>query len=198
MHNKIKTLDVGCGEGQWLEENGGSHVVGVDVNLFYLKLALRKAKKGTHFQLADALHLPFKEKSFKEVYVTDVLHHLSEFGVALDEINRILNGRLEITESVNDNILFRIGRQLIKNWRGMPIKSLFTSSQLGGKIRENFIIDKVEYYSYLPISYIFFYFGFKSRIMCYINQTYNDLLRSLRLANVLVSRVKIIAYNINN
>ncbi|MBA7479590.1 Ubiquinone biosynthesis O-methyltransferase, mitochondrial [subsurface metagenome] len=83
-------IDVGCGEGRWLQEHGGPKVIGIDVNLKYLKIAREKAKNGTNFVLCDGHHLPFKDSFFDTAICIEVLEHLVDPVHALAEINRVL------------------------------------------------------------------------------------------------------------
>lgn len=190
----IKTLDIGCGEGKWLKENGGRESVGTDVNLSRIKSAI-ESNKDISFVISDARCLPFKDKSFENIHIVDVLHHIKDFDTVFDEIYRISNGNLEIAETVSDNILFNASRKLMKSWKGDPIRSLFTSSQLEDKIAKNFVIDNIYCYTHLPIFYIFFYFRIENEIIDKINKIYNDILDRLRLSKYLITRVRIIGHN---
>lgn len=84
------SLEIGCGSGYFA--SGVGIDVAVDTSFFALD-ELRK-EYGCHVVVADASNLPFKDGTFKRVYVNDVLHHLKAEGVlgeSCDEINRILD-----------------------------------------------------------------------------------------------------------
>ena len=68
----MKILDVGCGDGgflelqdnrlrvnSWLMENGGEDSYGVDINPIYVEGAKSKIANGTRFLVADGRQLPF-------------------------------------------------------------------------------------------------------------------------------------------
>ncbi len=93
-------LDVGCGLGYLTEALGGGFVVaGIDLDLSALKENL---SRGLNNMLqANAIKLPFKEKSFDIIICSELLEHLRE-GMdkdALREMARILKpgGRILIT-----------------------------------------------------------------------------------------------------
>lgn len=193
MNNGIKILDLGCGDGRWLKENGDSNVVGIDID----PKASSMIPEDTHFILSDARYLPFKNKTFEYVHINQVLHHVAEFDKSLKEVDRVLDGHLEIVETVNDAFLIRMARRLIKNWRGMKVESFFTSSQLESKIRNMFIIERVETYNNLPISDILYFLGVNFRLRYAIYQlntnVCTNLFKRLGLSKYWVTAVKIIA-----
>ncbi|MBM3231755.1 class I SAM-dependent methyltransferase [Candidatus Pacearchaeota archaeon] len=99
IDNKIKgkTLNIGAGEMQWIEnilfiknKNFFSSDLD-DKNLGVENKAINKVK-------ADATKLPFKDGYFSQVIILDVLEHIKDHHKALDEINRVLNknGKLAI------------------------------------------------------------------------------------------------------
>lgn len=86
-------LDFGCNDGAFLatlKSKGIGRLVGVDVS----QDAIRKARE----RLADieAIHisqgaaLPFEDGTFASITALDVIEHIAEQGVVLDELNRVL------------------------------------------------------------------------------------------------------------
>jgi len=194
-------LDLGCGEGKWLIEHGGPNVIGVDINLNFLKEAKLKAKKGTAFVLCDGNHLPFKDKCFSMVHCFGVLHHMDNFESAINEIDRVLNGFLDIKEPVDNCPLFYIARRVAKSWRGMPIKSFFTSYALTREIAKKFVIDRVEVGGYTPLWFPFACPEFRiptrflKNIWNYMEKFYGTFLKKLGIDRKLATWVRIIAHN---
>lgn len=104
-------LDVGCASGWFLsnikKKYPASKCVGVDK----YKEAVRygnKKYKNMKLKQADAHKLPFKAKTFELVICTEVLEHVEDPKIVLQEIERVLtrNGHA-IIEMDSGNILFR-------------------------------------------------------------------------------------------
>jgi SAM-dependent methyltransferase len=85
-----KVLDVGCNDGtmmKLLKEKRECDVYGVDIS----ELAIEAAtEKGLNVQYADAHKLPFKDKSFDVVILSEVLSHVQNPEEVLAEIRRVL------------------------------------------------------------------------------------------------------------
>jgi len=94
LKNDEKILEVGCGNGYYLNllnKLGFSlTLVGIDND----KLALKDAKKiiGSRIKLvlADANKLPFEEQSFNKVIISEVIEHVEDEEKVLSEIYRVL------------------------------------------------------------------------------------------------------------
>jgi len=75
-----KILDIGCGFG-WFEINavkrGVKEIVGVEASEADLQTARKSIKQNNvHFQVADAIDLPFENESFDTVVSWDVIEHI--------------------------------------------------------------------------------------------------------------------------
>ena len=93
-------LDLGCGAGTYcrIMADLGYRVVGVDYSIGSIKKARQlNYDKSIVFNVAEAYHLPFKDKSFDIVICIGVLQTLSNEKNAFIEIDRILK---------SDGILF--------------------------------------------------------------------------------------------
>ena len=95
-----KVLDLGCANGRMFELFGSKNIeyYGVDNSEKLIEIA-KKLYPAGHFQVADALSLPFSDNTFDKVYFISVLHHIpsEEFRQrCFSEINRVLkpNGQL--------------------------------------------------------------------------------------------------------
>ena len=94
----MSVLDVGCGPGSitlgFAEAVGTGEVVGVDIQESQVseanKLSIERKLNNVRFEVGDAYHLPFPDKSFDAVFAYAVLWHLREPLRALAEIRRIL------------------------------------------------------------------------------------------------------------
>jgi ubiquinone/menaquinone biosynthesis C-methylase UbiE len=128
VRNK-KVLDVGCVGGDWRFAEStimlsplhfqlakcARETVGIDFNTKGLTL-MKKRYAGLELFAADAYNLPFKDETFDLIVASDLLEHLGNAGIFLDEINRVLadNGTLvDTVPNVRDStglisLLFRI------------------------------------------------------------------------------------------
>ena len=86
---KIHVLDVGCGTGAVLEQMAAKHftVSGVDIN----DTALAYCRdKGFQVERGSADKMPYASASFDIVFALDVLEHLENPELALQEVKRVL------------------------------------------------------------------------------------------------------------
>lgn len=134
-----RILDVGCGNGEiirYLQKRG--EIIGLDINFE----SLQHASKHGQTVLGDGRSLPFCDGQFDVVISGFVLHHIENYREALSEIHRCLkaNGYLVLIESVENNLLFRLGRTLFRRRDGLPILSRYTYEEFVGSLHEvNFI-----------------------------------------------------------
>lgn len=88
-------LDVGCGNGLWMEQAAQrGDVVGVDLSVPLLVAA--RARSGRPVTCGDAVRLPFRDDSTDAALMLWMLYHVSDKRSALEEITRVLRpgGRL--------------------------------------------------------------------------------------------------------
>ncbi len=84
----MKVLEIGFGEGRFMEYCGKENVAGVDL---WLPGVRRMKEKGFHAVFADAAAgLPFRDGSFDLVYSEQVIEHVWEGQKFLAEIRRVL------------------------------------------------------------------------------------------------------------
>jgi ubiquinone/menaquinone biosynthesis C-methylase UbiE len=88
-------LEIGCGSGAVSRDISEKHkikVVGTDVDEDQIKSAKESARDlgNITFLTADATDLTFKDNSFDIIISINVLHHISNWMDALNEINRVL------------------------------------------------------------------------------------------------------------
>ncbi len=113
-------LDIGCGDGQFLEELHKSRKEANLIGLDYSKYKLKKAKLRLPFEfnqcnLEDGI--PLQESSISVAYSGEVIEHIYNPDLMLDEIYRVLkkNGLLVIStpnlQAWYNRILFLFGIQ---------------------------------------------------------------------------------------
>lgn len=91
-----RILEVGCSWGYILAACHGH--VGVDLNPENIELARQLARE-RDFRVANALSLPFEDRSFDTVLLPDVLEHMpfEDVNKAIIEATRVSRGRVLIT-----------------------------------------------------------------------------------------------------
>ncbi len=93
--NGKKCLDAGCGSARSsvaLAMHGADSIIAVDVSQTGLVEASRRAAEFSQitFKQASVLGLPFEDSTFDFVWCAGVIHHTSDFDVALSELTRVL------------------------------------------------------------------------------------------------------------
>jgi SAM-dependent methyltransferase len=139
-----KLLDVGAGTGRLARplQDAGFEVVGIDISR---KMAGKAREKGVkQLLLADARFLPFKSGVFDGAICVHVLHLISDWRKALQEICRVSRSALFSLSNASRNPVREAYGQLLRRYgyeghrRGiseqqledlsLPAKSLFVSS----------------------------------------------------------------------
>ncbi len=148
-------LDVGCGEGVFVEEllrNGFSNVMGIDEN--YSSDIVVKG---------SALSLPFQDKSFDVVLFLDVLEHISieKQEIAIKEIFRILRAGGTLVVSIPNlaHLASRIGFLL----KGKLVRTASVEKHPGDRpiieflnvfLKNGFLLQKKKgFFPTLPVVY---------------------------------------------
>lgn len=94
LANEMNVLDAGCGAGygaKILADAGASRVVGVDISETAVSEAT-KTYRDERIELCrgDLRALPFPEEEFDLVVCFEVIEHIDDRGVMLDELRRVL------------------------------------------------------------------------------------------------------------
>jgi SAM-dependent methyltransferase len=126
------TLDAGCGNGRhsWEVYNRGhSPVVAFDVDAVCVRknkymldsLKAQKEIEGNyHLMMASVTKLPFKDGSFDKIICSEVLEHIPEDKVALEELIRVLRKDGVIGISVPHYLAESICWKLSREYYGFP------------------------------------------------------------------------------
>lgn len=88
-----RVLDHGCGDGvlSYLLAKKKAHVVGMDVSRLAVQFAQSKTKQlGIHYQIANAIRLPYRSRTFDCVVSSQVIEHIASPIDLLHEIYRVL------------------------------------------------------------------------------------------------------------
>lgn len=132
---QAKILDVGCGGGFLSNELAklGFEVTGVDLSEESLKVA--EAFDETHsvkYEVADAFHLPYPDRSFDVLTAMDFLEHVQNPGEVIKEFSRVLKPKgLFFFHTFNRNplshfVIIKLVEWFIKNTpKNMHVIELF-------------------------------------------------------------------------
>lgn len=118
--NSLKVLDVGCGGGFLSNELAkfGHNVTGVDISPESLNVAREHdVTKTVDYQLADAFHLPFGDKTFDVVTAMDFLEHVDRPDEVIKEFSRVLKpGGVFFFHTFNRNFLSHLVAIKLVEW----------------------------------------------------------------------------------
>lgn len=154
----FRVLDIGCGDGRFLDFLPFKHKFGVDVSRIGVEIA---KKRGIDAQVVDIEHekLPHKSNSFDLVFCMEVLEHLFDISLLLSEIKRVLRqgGHVHVTVP---NEVYRFDRRIgilfgkyflkIRPHEAAHIRFFSKSTLKNTFLKEGF---KVVYIGGLPLSF---------------------------------------------
>lgn len=176
-------LDLGCGVGEYLRNLTNTKLlVGLDSN----HMALQKRSSDFWAVQGDAQRLPLQTETFDLVLFSEVLEHLPNPGLALDEIRRVMNKKAVLIlstplkrsfyerhcqASIIGNAIFLMQKVLHRpsSSAGQDDpdyhRSLLESEQLNASLKhKGFVILDEQYIGFcLPLSFEILNFLFQSR-----------------------------------
>jgi len=82
-----KLLDIGCGDGEFLQLMNEPNSFGIDLDSARLSLA---TDKRLSVVLADGCQLPYRDKCFQMVVSMEVLEHVPVMASLMEDVNRVL------------------------------------------------------------------------------------------------------------
>lgn len=144
-------LDVGCGDGTLtlaLARGGAACVIGCDIDRRMIAHAVARAARQQHavqYTIADALRLPFADRSFDMVTMVTVLAFIADAEGAVEEMARVLKpGGILIIGEMGKWNLWAARRRLrgwlgSKTWRAATFRTarqlcrLVRAARLGGE-----------------------------------------------------------------
>lgn len=100
-HSGDAILDVGCGDGYQISYviKHASHIIGIDTSTYKLKKGKRRLKEA-NFICASSEKLPFQPQTFNKVMCLELLEHLKDPSMTMNEIDLILKRRGVLIVSV--------------------------------------------------------------------------------------------------
>ncbi len=135
-------LEVGCGNGhvcKHLARKYHLNAIGTDVDPEMIQFAKENIEDTLHilFLEMDATKMPFEDKEFDIVLSFGVMHHISNWEKALEEISRVLKsqGFLIFGDLAYSRVITRIFRPIAKNYGVYTIDNIINCLK-----RDNFKI----------------------------------------------------------
>lgn len=111
MKENHSFLDVGCGTGEYIKmvQKTGNLLIGIDVSTSYLARTRLETSGSVNLIRADAMSLPFKDRSIDIITCSEVIEHLQEPKRAIDEIFRVATKKVILTTPNNSirRIIFK-------------------------------------------------------------------------------------------
>lgn len=139
-HNGSSFLDVGCAEGLYVRYLSEDRKVSAGMDISYPKLMRATAHGGNadsaFFVLADACHLPFKDRSFDLVICVDVIRYLVDPVEAVKEIFRVSRKRVVIQSGTGGGKMYLL-RLAFSRWfrrRHERVRTEFSSAPFEGAL----------------------------------------------------------------
>lgn len=123
-------LDVGCSPNSYMIKYcKNADIVGIDIARKPIEILIKK-EPAKNFLVSDTTHLPFKSNTFDMVFAGEVLEHIPEPALVLDEWLRVLKkkGLLIITTpnknrlSIRQSKIFNI-EDLLRNYMARYIEN---------------------------------------------------------------------------
>ncbi len=205
-------LDFGCGDGgfdeisedrlhlgSWVEANGGTDTMGIDIDQGKIHQARRNISNGTKFICCNGMSMPFADSYFDVVHECGVLHHIKDYQKALREIARVLKpgGILFLKESVDNDPIFRVCRRIAGDWQGDEVASKFTSDELDWELMHKFIIVQRFFYWRFTFSDLLREYHAEPRLSLYFNDLVSEFFAKMRIDKQTCSHYVVIALRKN-
>lgn len=145
-YSKSNILDLGGGSG-----NFGLQLKANDNNIINFDVTSERFSNDVVNVLGDMHLLPFGNNTFDIVLARAVLHHTSDLNIVLSEIRRVLKtgGHLLVEDPCAYNPFACVVRKTISTDIHDPDEKPFSPAFLVRKVRENFNIVRIEYYTLL-------------------------------------------------
>ncbi len=192
----MRVLDYGCGSGgfeeidyrtgrlgSWLLAHSGPESYGIDINPLRIEAARSRINSGTNLLVMDGRKLDFPDSHFDMVHSWGVFHHMPDYERGLKEIHRVLKpgGIYLMTESVDNDPVFRLTRRIFNSWDGDEVASYFHTRQLDRTLTQYFDIREKQYYWRFTLSDFLREYHLEPKISLKINMLMSKLFNAAGL-----------------
>ncbi len=138
----FRMLDLGCGDGRCVAIwNEIAETTGLDLSVEAMEVA-RKRYPFLTFIAGDARNTPFKNQEFDVIISQEVIEHIEEQSLYINECNRLLSSRGFLILTTPNKFYF--DRVKGGNYSNQPIENIIGSSALKKLINEHFEIISLE------------------------------------------------------
>lgn len=154
-------LDAGCGDGYVLTKINAKKLTGIDLVEAKLLRASQK-RKGINFVVGNIEKMPFNDSLFDAVLCNEVLEHVRDYKVVIDELVRVCKNNGHIIVSIPNLTNMKVGRLFSLRFPVNPTDhinyitpQMLYSSMLNNSSKSNVILIEE---TYLPFSWLPFHF----------------------------------------
>ena len=174
-----KILDVGCGGGiliKFLKENGFKDIYGIDISNKAIKICKKRGIKNVF--IGDCTKMRFDKNMFDIIIAGDILEHIKNEDIALNEFNRVLkkNGKLIVFVPAF-NFLWSQHDELCHHYRRYSKYTLMNALK-----KANFKVERISFWNFMlffPISLL----KLSQHLLKNKNQNKNQMYKTNRLVN---------------
>ncbi len=163
-----KVIEIGCGSGYGSKlishYFSPKEIYGIDIDEKMIELAKKNKPLHATFSVGDVTNLLFKDNSIDGVFDFVILHHISNWKKAIDEIYRVLKkgGQVFIEDASLETFSTPFGR-LIKIFTNHPYESMYQMDELFNYFeKKGFQIIKKKVYKPLGLTSRFVLIGIKN------------------------------------
>jgi ubiquinone/menaquinone biosynthesis C-methylase UbiE len=210
MQQLIK-LDYGCGSGgfeeiaypepvlnSWLMANSGPNSYGIDINPLRIESAKQRINNGTKLIVMDGRKLDFPDNYFDVVHEWAVFHHMPDFTDGVKEVHRVLKpgGIFLMTESVDNDVTFRLMRRIFNKWNDDDVSSYFDTRLLNSVLRRYFMLDSHSYHWRFLLSDFLREYHLEPRFSLVLNDWISKVFNSVGLGEKTCCHYSVRAINI--
>ncbi len=179
-------LDFGCGDGRYINEFikiNNYKIIGTDISPYAISLAKRKFPKVKFFVALEDQKLPIKNGTIDFILAADVIEHIFDVSIFLNEMNRCMKigGKIFISTPyfgmIKNIVIALMGFEIVFNPLSQHIR-YFTKRSLSDLLKNHgfSVVSYGEYGRFKPLSRGMYIVAKKIKKAKYDKTIYRDML----------------------